>query len=135
MHKLKNGVVVYMAPSHTFPLVDISFHFKGGSYLDPADKVAIIVTTVWILLCFLFVTVVGLGEGETLGPLRFLIVLLAIFLPIALIWIAVIAQKSARIVREESERLQASMNAMRQIYVSQAQMSATTKGPSFRALL
>ena len=34
-------VPVYMAPSHEFPLVSISFSFKGGAYLEPADKVGL----------------------------------------------------------------------------------------------
>ncbi|MFO0828008.1 MAG: pitrilysin family protein [Phycisphaerales bacterium] len=36
-HVLKNGTVVYLAPSSEFPLVSIALTFKGGSYLDPAD--------------------------------------------------------------------------------------------------
>src|SRR5262245_37383305 len=37
-HTLAGGVVVYMAPDHEFPLINLAFTFKGGSYLDPADK-------------------------------------------------------------------------------------------------
>jgi hypothetical protein len=62
-----------------------------------------------------------------------LIVILAIGLPVALIWIGATAMRSARIMREESERLQASMDAMRQIYVANAQMSATAFGPNVAA--
>lgn len=29
------GVPVYLAPSHEFPLINISFTFRGGSYLEP----------------------------------------------------------------------------------------------------
>ena len=36
-HVLANGVVVYMAPSKEFPLVNVSITFRGGDYLDPAD--------------------------------------------------------------------------------------------------
>ncbi len=39
--ELSSGVPVYMAPSDEFPLVNISFSFKGGSYLEPADKVGL----------------------------------------------------------------------------------------------
>jgi len=98
--------------------------------LDPADKVALIVSAVWVVLCVLFLSVVGLGGSEGLGSLRFLIVVLAVLLPVTLIWIGSIAVKSARIMREESDRLQASMDAMRQIYITQAQMAATTMGPN-----
>ena len=40
-HTLANGVVVYMAPSKEFPLINLSFSFKGGSYIDPKDKVGL----------------------------------------------------------------------------------------------
>ena len=34
---LSDTTVVYLAPSHEFPLVNLSVTFKGGSSLDPAD--------------------------------------------------------------------------------------------------
>ena len=34
---LPDGTVVYLAPSHEFPLVFLSITFKGGGSLDPAD--------------------------------------------------------------------------------------------------
>ncbi len=34
---LADGTVVYLAPSHEFPLVNLTMTFKGGSSLDPAD--------------------------------------------------------------------------------------------------
>jgi len=42
---LSNGVPVYMAPSREFPLVNITFSFKGGSYLDPEDQVGLAAMT------------------------------------------------------------------------------------------
>jgi len=35
------GVPVYMMPSHEFPLINITFSFKGGAYLEPGDKVGL----------------------------------------------------------------------------------------------
>lgn len=34
---LPDGTVVYLAPSHEFPLVKLAITFKGGASLDPAD--------------------------------------------------------------------------------------------------
>ncbi|NDC63642.1 MAG: insulinase family protein [Planctomycetia bacterium] len=34
---LPDGTVVYVAPSHEFPLINLSVTFKGGASLDPAD--------------------------------------------------------------------------------------------------
>jgi hypothetical protein len=121
-----------MSDNRPQPPVDLGIYSRtsGRDGLDPADKVALIVSAVWLVLCILFLSVVGLGDAAGLGGLRFLIVMLAVLLPIALIWIATIALKGARIMRDESERLQASMDAMRQIYITQAQMAATTMGPN-----
>lgn len=114
------------------PPVDLGIYSRQGldAGLDPADKVALVVSVIWAGLCLIFLAVVGLGDAGVLGPLRFLIVVLAILLPIALIWIGAIAVKGARVMREESDRLQASIDAMRQIYITQAQMAATTMGPN-----
>ena len=35
--ELPDGTVVYLAPSHEFPLITVSMTFKGGASLDPAD--------------------------------------------------------------------------------------------------
>jgi zinc protease len=37
-HELPGGVVVFLIPDHTLPLVDVRFTFRGGSYLDPVGK-------------------------------------------------------------------------------------------------
>ena len=120
--------------SHTRPEPPVDLGIYGRmshhSYLDVTDRLALMASGLWLVLTSVFLAIFGWGSGETLGPLRFLVVILAVFLPVALIWIAAIALKSARIIREESERLQASMDAMRQIYVSQAQIVATTMGPN-----
>ncbi|MFO0961795.1 MAG: pitrilysin family protein [Phycisphaerales bacterium] len=34
---LSDGTVVYMAPSKEFPLVNVSFSFKGGAWMDPKE--------------------------------------------------------------------------------------------------
>jgi hypothetical protein len=55
------------------------------------------------------------------GGLGFVIVLMVIVLPVALIWVAVMAARSARVMREEGTRLRAAIDAIRQAYVAQAQ--------------
>ncbi len=37
-HELTSGVPVFMSPSNEFPLVTITFSFKGGGYLDDPGK-------------------------------------------------------------------------------------------------
>jgi len=40
-HELPSGVVVYLAPSKEFPLVNIAMTFKGGANLDPPEIVGL----------------------------------------------------------------------------------------------
>ncbi|NNE86958.1 MAG: hypothetical protein HKN27_02685 [Silicimonas sp.] len=121
-----------MSDSRPEPTVDLGIysrtHVSDG--IDSTDKMALILSAGWVFVCVLFLVIVGLGDGATLGPLRFLIAFLVVVLPIALLWVGTIALKGARVMREESERLQASLDAMRQVYVSQAQMAATAMGPN-----
>ena len=42
---LPDGTVVYLAPSHEFPLVNLSITFKGGASLDPPDLPGLAVMT------------------------------------------------------------------------------------------
>ncbi|MFN6952328.1 MAG: hypothetical protein ACK4NE_07020, partial [Albidovulum sp.] len=87
--------------------------------IGAAEIIAAVVSLIWLALVagfFLFAD----GDGSS-GPIGSVMVLVAIFLPIALIWIATITLRTARTMRDEAERLQAAIDAMRQAYVSQAQ--------------
>ena len=44
-HTLQSGVTVYLAPSHEFPLINVSLTFKGGAYLDPPGKTGLAAAT------------------------------------------------------------------------------------------
>ena len=47
-HVLDTGgveVPVYLAPGHEFPLINLVFTFKGGTYLDPGDQVGLVSAT------------------------------------------------------------------------------------------
>lgn len=121
-----------MSESRPEPGVDLGIYSRVNisDGIDPTDKIALGLSAAWVVVCLVFLAVIGLGEGASLGPLRFLIAFLVVVLPIALLWVGTIALKGARVMREESERLQASLDAMRQVYVSQAQMAATAMGPN-----
>ncbi len=38
---LSNNVVAYMVEDHDLPLVSVTVHIRGGSYLEPADKTGV----------------------------------------------------------------------------------------------
>jgi hypothetical protein len=89
---------------------------NGG--ITPIDLGAIAACVIWLLLAggyFLF------GGGNSDGSLRFILILMILVLPICLIWVAAMAARSSAVMRAESERLQAAIDALRQAYIAQAQ--------------
>lgn len=100
---------------------------EGGS-LDPADTIGIALTAVWLLGTGLFFLIAGAGGGG--DPLRFVMIVMAILLPVAMIWIGAMTAKNARLMRAEAERMEAAVDAMRKSHVAQAQSAGTTLQPS-----
>ncbi|MCR8724920.1 hypothetical protein [Frigidibacter sp. ROC022] len=74
----------------------------------------------------------GLGQIDTL---RFVVTLMAVFLPVAVIWVGASAARSSRVMREESQRLQASIDAIRHSYLSQVQGAGPVVRPTFERKL
>ncbi|MBU2943637.1 hypothetical protein Q8W37_04750 [Shimia thalassica] len=92
------------------------------------EVIAVVLSLLWLAGTAMFFLV--LGPGTTSGAagvdgLRFIMTMLAIFLPVAMIWVAATAARSSRIMREESTRLQAAIDAMRRTYVAQSQGTAS----------
>ncbi len=96
---------------------------SDGVRVTAIEVIAIVVSLIWLVgVALFFLVLPGDGDGAaSVDSLRFVMTLMAIFLPIAMIWIAAMAARSARIVRDESQRLQAAIDAMRQTYVADRQ--------------
>ena len=75
-------------------------------------------TVVWLVVSGGYFLMGSPDEGS---GIRFLLAFMVIVLPVALIWVAALSARSARIMRSESARLQAAIDAIRQAYVTQAQ--------------
>lgn len=94
------------------------------------ELIAIILSVLWLggsLIFFVFVP--GAGT-ENVDGMRFLMTMLAIFMPVAMIWVAATASRASKVMREESQRLQAAIDAIRQAYVAQQQRTTIGPGPS-----
>ena len=85
---------------------------------------AIALTGIWLVGAFLFFTMAPAETQDSFDAVRFVIIMMAIFLPVAMIWVAATAARSSRVIREESQRLQSAIDAIRQAYVAQAQRGA-----------
>jgi hypothetical protein len=98
--------------------------------LTAADVTAIVLSLLWLGGAALFFLLAPRGGTPGFDPMTFVITLLAVVMPVALIWVAASAAKSARIMREESARLQAAIDAMRHSYIEQQQTAVAGVKPS-----
>ena len=66
--------------------------------VTPAEKIALVLSIGWVVVVGLFFVLTSLAAPE-LDSLRFVMTLMAIFLPVAMIWVVSAAYKSSRIMR------------------------------------
>ena len=85
------------------------------------EVIAIALSGVWLLgAAIFFVFLPPDAETSDASGLQFLMTMLAIFMPVAMIWVAATAARASRVMREESQRLQAAIDAIRQAYIAQS---------------
>lgn len=96
------------------------------------EIIALVLSGVWLLgAAFFFLILREEGTSEDgAQSLRFLMTMLAVFMPVAMIWVAATAAKASRVMREESQRLQAAIDAIRHSYLSQQQGQNLRSEPS-----
>ena len=113
--------------------IDLGIYGKSGDTagITSAEIIAIALSALWIAGVILFFTFAPAGgSGAAIDPVVFVMKFLAVFLPIAVIWVGAMAARSARIMRSESARLQAAIDAMRHTYVEQVQTGKQGIRPS-----
>ncbi len=94
------------------------------------EVIALVLTALWLLGTAVFFLTMGAGGGDGGNALRFVMILLAIFMPVAMIWVAVTAARASRVMREESQRLQTAIDAIRTAYLTQTKQQAELTDPS-----
>ncbi|SLN59824.1 hypothetical protein ROJ8625_03029 [Roseivivax jejudonensis] len=110
-----------MADEHSARTTPIGVYDRtqpGEDAPSSGEIAAAALCALWVLLAGGYFLVFGTGGAD---GLRFALVLMTIFLPVAMIWVAATAMRATRILRAESARLQAAVDALRHAYVSQAQ--------------
>ena len=87
-----------------------------------AEVIATVLSIAWLAAALVFYFTVPSEPLENSSDrLRALVTLLAVCMPIALIWVAALAARSVRIMQEEGDRLQNAIDSMRQAYLAQSQ--------------
>ncbi|UYV38433.1 hypothetical protein N4R57_04975 [Rhodobacteraceae bacterium D3-12] len=94
--------------------------------ISAIEIIAIALSGLWLVgsaMFFVALTPEVTPESGGSGPdtLRFIMTMLAVFLPVAMIWVAATAARASKVMREESRRLQGAIDAIRQAYVAQSQ--------------
>ncbi|KMW58306.1 hypothetical protein AIOL_003278 [Candidatus Rhodobacter oscarellae] len=99
---------------------------EAAPKVSSVEMAAVAVSILWMAGVGAFFLLTANSE-RPLDSLRFVMTLMAIFLPVALIWVAVTAARASQVMRDESARLQAAIDAMRQSYVQALQSSQGVK--------
>ena len=105
-----------------------------GIYHKPDDEaritatevIAAVLSLLWLLGAGVFFLTLGGGDSD-FDSIRFVMMLIAIFMPIAMIWVGALAVRASVTMREESRRLQSAISAMRQTYLAQQQGGAANQ--------
>lgn len=94
---------------------------SGIDLITGIEIAAAVLSIIWI--CLAIFLPVGPSETDGPGPAEATILstIMTIILPIAMIWVLAVVIRSNRIMREESARLQATIDGLRQAYLQQAQ--------------
>ncbi len=93
------------------------------SRITGIEITAVVLSVVWLGGAGLYFLGGGEAEGDGAQAVSggLLLEILALFLPVAMIWVAATAARASRVMREESRRLQAAIDAIRHAYVAQNQ--------------
>lgn len=88
--------------------------------VSSTEIIAIIASVLWMAgVGFFFVVYPPQSDPDApLDSLQVVLILMAVFLPVAMIWVAAAASRSARIMRSESRRLQQAIDGMRETYLT-----------------
>lgn len=97
--------------------------------LSGIELIAIVLSVLWLGAAVLFFTVVPGDDPTEQQGNQFIVTMMAVFLPVAMIWVAAVAARTARVMREESRRLQTAIEAIRQTQIAQQQQTALHQEP------
>jgi hypothetical protein len=104
---------------------------NGGARARPALIAAGALSAAWLVLAGGVLLAAGRPDGGS-GLLVPLLALVALVLPVAMIWVATLALHTARLCREETARLEAAIDALRHAYVTQSQTAGMAVRPAER---
>ncbi|MDO9527024.1 MAG: hypothetical protein Q7J57_16040, partial [Gemmobacter sp.] len=110
------------------PLVLGAYQRRGEATRVTATEVfAGLLSLLWlgaVVAYFTFSEDVSPAGSDQASRYGLMLTLFVVFLPIALIWVAAVTARTIRALRDEAQRLQVAVEAMRQAYIQQQQAAA-----------
>ncbi|WP_417587669.1 hypothetical protein [Pararhodobacter oceanensis] len=94
------------------------------------EVLAFVLSLVWLVMLATAFRVLGLQGRQISDTLGLIVVVLAVFLPIALIWLAVLVLRAARDMRDESKRLHLTVESMRRGWIRDQQAAGLALKPT-----
>ena len=96
------------------------------------EVIAFAMTLIWLALTAVVFLVLEPRGAFTLpgGGLYSIMILMAVLMPIALIWVMASAARNSRVMRDENQRLQAAVDSLRQAYIAENQSHSKFNDPS-----
>jgi len=94
--------------------------------LTAVEVVAAVLSVAWLGGAAAYFLLFAPGAAETGQALHFVTVLIAVFMPVAMLWVGATAARASRTMREESARLRAAIDAIREAYIAQNQSLGAT---------
>ncbi|MZR15204.1 hypothetical protein GQE99_19470 [Maritimibacter sp. DP07] len=101
---------------------------KRSRGMSGAEILAVALCCLWLAGCAVYFLVMG-NDGLGGGVTGSIVTLLAVFLPVAVIWLAAATARSARLMHEETLRLQSTIDAMRHNYLTQSHAHHAERHP------
>ncbi len=119
--------------------MELGIYSQGNTTprIAAVEVIALVLSLLWLggIVWFFFGSETATDAGLGGSPLEVTMMMLALFMPIALIWVAASAAKTSKIMREEAARLQNSIDAMRAAYIAQQRQGGIDVRPAVVAKL
>jgi hypothetical protein len=100
-----------------------NYVFVNDTGLTTVEILAIVLGAVWIVAVGLFAFFMP-AAPEGAGALQTLVLVMTVFLPVAMFWVAATAARTVRVMQDESARLHAAVDALRTAYVADRKNNA-----------
>lgn len=93
--------------------------------LTKVEIISALLSVAWLAGAALYFLVFAPGPEAAGVTLHFITVLIAVFMPVAMLWVGTTAARASRTMREESARLCAAIDAIRETCISQSRSLGT----------